>query len=151
MTTQQATEYIKQYDTFKFPVNHKFIGLTKISHLNELKYLKNLEAKGLEGYKFIGNFNNHYYFSIDTRLSRAIKLAPLTNSVLPHKLKFIMDIIRRSIRVENEETLGYSTNWWIYNNNPYYEDETIKLEKQEQKNKIKYQNNLYNQKLKNKR
>lgn len=148
MYPKRASEYFEENDCFKFKVNNKVIGLSKISHLNELRYLEKIDLKG---YTFIGKYSGFYCFGIDNQLARAIKLSIMGNSVIPHKLKFIMDIINRSLKIADAEELNKiaTENYIWYSSGGYsWGEEMLKLEKQEQKNKIKYQNNLYNQKLK---
>lgn len=131
---------------YKFKNQNNLTGPAKISFMGEIRFLKKLD---LEGFHYFGYNSNYHFFSIENQLSRRLKLSLMVDGVIPHKIKFLNDIIKRSEITDDIDSsfVLWTSEWYSYSYEDFNTIDEFKVKKEENKFRQNFHNNISKQRL----
>lgn len=130
------------YKYFKFELS-KFIGYKLVLEKSNLKHYCKLKYNGFE---IVYTCDDSFKFKIENQLLRILKLKHLNNELKPKSIEYlILELISKSVETTGDFYESFTMNYWY----SYSDEECIsEIKHTEFKNRNKYDNRRFNQKLK---
>lgn len=138
---------MNNYLKYTFNIN-KYKNYKKSLIYKEFNIFKKLKYEGIH-IIYEGSYSVKY--KLDNQLMRKLKLLNINGSINKTE-KLILYFVEKSVQISEEESQK-NNNWWSSGNYitplyDYYENTEVIEQKKEQKNNVKIQSKIFNQKIK---